>query len=143
MRSSGEQIVLDIVLYGKGTVTGIVRDLAGAPVPDAQVYAASDTDPRLVGQAGTDGDGRYTIGNLLVGAIGVRALKGQAMGSGATRIPRAGATVALDVTLNTGAVCILGTVSKVEGGSVTPAAGVSVVYRLLDPAFPGGLRTAV
>ena len=59
VRAAGEQIVLDIALFGRGTVTGIVRT-SPAPVPGAQVVAVSDTDPQVGGPHTTDGDGRYT-----------------------------------------------------------------------------------
>ena len=62
------------------------RELAGRRRARRRV---SETNPQLAGPATTDGDGRYTISNLIVGSISVRAVKGATIGSGTTRIQRA------------------------------------------------------
>lgn len=140
VRTAGEQIVLDIVLYGKGTVAGRVQDLSGNPVPAADVFAVSDTDTRVAHTARTDGDGRFTMQDVLVGAIDLRAAKHTATGSGATRIMRAGTTATVELTLDTGSVRVLGTVKKLDNGVLSAVAGSIVRYRLLDGSFPGGSR---
>jgi len=130
VRFAGEQIVLDLVLYGKGAVSGVVRDLFGNPVPSAIVLAVSETDPLVFGQARADGDGRYTIPGLVVGPLVVRAVSGLLNGSGTAYLARAGTTAPLDITLNSGSVRLEGTVRRVESGVAMVAPGMTVSYKI-------------
>ena len=140
VRSAGQQLVLDIALFGRGAVAGTVRDLAGQPVPGAQVIAVSGTDPQIGGKADTDGDGRYLINGITVGPVNVSAAKGASLGHSAGRIDRAGTTATVDVTLDGGSVRVHGVVRKVENGAAGSVPGAVVVYYWKD-AF--GNRTAV
>jgi hypothetical protein len=51
----GEHIPADIVMFGRGSVTGIVTR-SGVPVPGARVHVLSQTDPQIARLATTDGD---------------------------------------------------------------------------------------
>jgi hypothetical protein len=133
VRAAGERIVLDIVLLGRGSVEGTVRDLAGQPVSGAKVVALSGSDPQSGGQATTDGLGRYRIDGITVGPISVKAGKGIALGRAAGRIDRAGTATTVDVVLDGGSVRVAGTVRKLEAGLETTVPGVGVIYQV-DPA---------
>jgi hypothetical protein len=133
VRAAGERIVLDIVLLGRGSVEGLVRDLAGRPVPGAQVVALSGSDPQSGGQAVTDGQGHYRIDGITVGPVNVKAGKGIALGRAAGRIDRAGTVSAVDVVLDGGAARVSGTVRRLDGAVETTVPGVGVVYGI-DPA---------
>ncbi len=132
VRSAGQQIVLDIALFGRGSVAGTVRDLAGAPVPGAQVVAVSGTDPQSGGQATTDGDGRYRIDGVTVGPVNVSAGKGASLGHSAGRIDRAGTVATVDVTLDGGSVAVHGVVRRIEDGVASTVQGAVVVYYWKD-----------
>jgi hypothetical protein len=128
VRTPGERIVADFVMFGRGRVTGIVRDLQGRPVPGANVAVASTNDHQIGGTAITDGDGRYTIDSITVGGISVSASKGTSAGYAAGRIDRAGTTAQIDVTLDGGTVRISGTISRFSHGTLTPAVRAIVHY---------------
>jgi hypothetical protein len=128
VRAAGEQIVLDIALVGQGTVTGVVRDLAGQPVPGAQVVVVSVTDPQVGGATTTDGDGRYTVSGITVGQVNVRAAKGTGVGSASGSIGRAGSTADVDITIDSGAGSVAGHVRSDDGTTSGPVAGISVVF---------------
>ncbi len=130
VRADGEAIALDLVLLGTGAVTGTVRDLTGAVVPGAQVVVRSQTDPQ-VGKATTaDGDGRYAVAGLTVGAVTVQAAKGLGLGHAAGHIARAGETASIDVTIDGGTVRATGRVRRLEAGVLSPAVGAAVWYQL-------------
>jgi hypothetical protein len=133
VRAAGERIVLDIVLLGRGSVEGVVRDLQDRPVPDARVVAVSGADPQSGGQAQTDGNGTYRIDGITVGPVSVKAGKGASLGHAAGRIDRAGTTSRVDVVLDGGSVRVAGTVRKLESGVETLVPGVGVRYQI-DPA---------
>lgn len=132
VRTGGEQIEADIVLFGRGHVSGIVRDLLNRPVPGATVVAVSATDPQSGGKATTDGDGRYTIYGLTVGVVNVRAAKGISGGRTTGNIPRAGDTGTANLTLDGGTVNVSGIVRKVDGATTAPLGGAVVVYYLRE-----------
>jgi hypothetical protein len=140
VRTAGQQLVLDIALFGRGSVGGTVRDLAGQPVPGAQVIAVSGTDPQIGGQTTTDGDGHYLINGITVGPVNVSAGKGVSLGHSAGRIDRAGTTATVDVTLDGGSVKVHGTVQKIENGVAGTVPGAVVIYYWKDGS---GNRTAV
>ncbi len=137
VRSAGQQIVLDIALFGRGAVAGTVRDLAAHPVPGAQVTAVSGTDPQIGGQTFTDGDGRYTITGITVGPVNVSAAKGTSLGHSAGRIDRAATTATVDVTLDGGSVGVHGVVRKLEDGVTSAVPGAVVVYYWKDASGNG------
>jgi hypothetical protein len=124
----GERIVLDIALLGQGVVTGVVRDLTGAPVAGAQVVAISVTDPQVGGTAVSDGDGVYTVYGITVGQVNVRAAKSSGVGQSSGNIGRAGGTAQIDITLDAGAASAAGTVYMEDGASSAPVPGISVVF---------------
>ena len=131
----GERITANLQLLGRGTVAGTVRTSTGTPVPGASVIAVSLLDPQYSGRATSDGAGRFTIADLAVGGISLRALKGVSVGSATAQIPRAGATVTADLTMNSGVFDVAGTVRRVENGATTPAVGVFVTLEVPNP-FP-------
>jgi hypothetical protein len=137
VRAAGEHIVLDVALFGRGSVSGTVRDLSGRPVPGTSVVAVSGTDPQVGGTATTDADGRYLIEGITVGPVSVKAVKGASLGRGAGRIDRAGTSASVDLTLDGGAVRVSGTVRRIEGGVTTPVSDLQVVYHA------GGVPVAV
>ena len=137
VRMRGEQLVLDIVLLGRGSVAGTVRDGGGQVVPGADVRVVSVTDPQVGGVDETDGDGRYLIPGITVGQVNVSAAKGAFAGKTSGRIDRAGTTAEIDVTLNGGSAEVSGKVWKVEDGLRKVVPGIPVVYYV--PATLGGV----
>ena len=115
-RTAGEQIVADLALMGRGTVTGVIRDAAGETVGGALVVAYSVTDALVAGHHTTGGDGRYTIPNITVGGVNVRAVRGIYVGQAAGRIDRAGATATVNVRLEGGLRAHLGARLQAGGG---------------------------
>ncbi len=134
VRAAGEAIVLDVVLFGRGSVAGVVKELAtGQPVPGAQVVALSVTEPQVGGTALTDGLGQYRIDGITVGPVSVRAAKGIAAGRSSGRIDRAGTTATVDVAMDAGSVSVSGRVFKLESGKPAVAVpGVQVLYTVID-----------
>jgi len=137
VRSAGEQIVLDVVLFGRGSVKGVVLQ-NGMAVAGANVAAFSGTDPRVGGNATTDAEGRYTINGMTVGTVTVRAAKGLSIGQAAGRVERAGNTAVIDVNLESETVRISGKVTKLENGKSTALPGVYVYYYLGGYGAPMG-----
>ncbi|HET8775704.1 MAG TPA: carboxypeptidase regulatory-like domain-containing protein [Thermoanaerobaculia bacterium] len=132
VRVAGEQIVMDIALFGKGTVAGTVRDLQGLPVAGASVTALSDTDAQTSGSALTDVNGKYSIAGVAVGTVRVVAAKGAGAGRAAGRLDRAGTTATIDVTLDGGSVNARGKVYRVESGVSTVIPQIPVVYSVKE-----------
>jgi hypothetical protein len=130
VRAAGEQIVLDIAMLGRGSVTGIVRSVNGAPVSGATVVALSQTDTQSHGTVQTDSQGRYRIDDLVVGPVTVRAVKDAALGKSFGRIDRAGTAATVDLTLDGGTVTAKGIVRRVQGSDVQAVPGLQVVYRV-------------
>ena len=130
VRAPGEQIVLDIAMLGRGSVTGIVRSLNGSPVSGATVIALSQTDSQSHGSAMSDSQGRYQIDNIVVGAVTVRAVKDASLGKSFGRIDRAGTAAVVDLTLDGGTVTAKGIVRTVHGSDIQAVPGLQVVYRV-------------
>ena len=57
VRFAGQQLIMDFVMFGRGSVAGVVSDLLGNPVPGANVTVLSQTDTQIGAQAVTDGAG--------------------------------------------------------------------------------------
>jgi hypothetical protein len=143
VRADGEQIVLDIALFGRGSVSGVVRNLSGAPVSGASVVAISQTDTQSGGTAMTDANGVYKIDGLTVGPVNVRAVKGAAAGRNSGRIDRAGSTATVHLTLDGGTVRAQGIVRRVQGSDVQPIPALQVVYYVKSAADGGMIPVAV
>ena len=79
-----------------GTVTGSVRR-ANGPVASARVVIDSGSDSKYTASAATDRDGRFTIANAPVGAIGVKVYdaQGKVIAQGSGTLTRAGETLTL------------------------------------------------
>jgi hypothetical protein len=128
VRATGQQIVLNLALLGVGSVTGQVLNLSGTPVPDVQVVAISGTNPKVGGQAFTDGNGNYTITGIPVGPVTVTAVQGISLGTSAGNIELAGTQAVVNITMNGGSVQVSGTVTLLQGTMSMPVPGVQVVY---------------
>ena len=129
VRTGGERIVLDLALFGRGAVTGVVTE-GGQPATGASVVVTSGTELQSGGGATTDGDGRYTVYDIVVGPVSVKAARGIAVGASSGRIARGGTTAVVDVLLDPGRARITGTVSKLEDGRTSLLPGAQVVYRI-------------
>lgn len=124
---------LDIVLLGRGSVAGVVYDLAGRRVPGAQVVAASVEDPQSGGRTLSGPDGSFLVPDISVGPVTVKASAGNGLGVASGRIERAGTAAVVDVVLDGGAAAVSGTVRRVEAGVTSPAAGATVIYFYRPP----------
>ncbi len=131
VRGPGDILVLDIVLLGRGAVTGVVKNrVTGQPVAGARVTALSTSDPQSGGSDVADTLGRFHIEPLTVGPVSVHAAKGAGSGFAAGRIYRAGDTAVVNVELDDSALDVSGKVSKLEAGVLSPAAGALVVFSM-------------
>lgn len=129
VRYDGERIVMDMALVGRGSVAGVVRDLAGHPSPGATVAVVSETDSLTNKQVVADGDGRYLAADVAVGPVAVKAAKGLGLGFSAGRIERSGTTATVDVTLDTGAAArVTGRVYRIDGGQIFPVVAELLAY---------------
>jgi len=143
VRAAGQQMVIDLALLGLGSVSGTVTDLSASPVYNAQVVAISGTDPQVGGQVFTDANGNYTITGITVGPVTVKAVKGVSLGTSAGNIQRAGTTAVVNVSLNSGAVNVSGTVTLIQGGVATLVPGAPVAYYLRFPNLPDPVAVGV
>ncbi|MGH9459813.1 MAG: carboxypeptidase regulatory-like domain-containing protein, partial [Vicinamibacteria bacterium] len=135
VRANGEHIVIDLVLLGRGGVTGTIRDLNGDPVPGAQVLVTNQADPSSFSVTETDGAGRYEATGILVGPVAVKAVLGTASGLAAGNIRRAGTFTTIDVTINLDAGRVTGAVfdNDPELGAPTPVPAIEVHYLVPNP----------
>ncbi len=94
----GQRLNLDIVLAGRGSVEGTVRDQNGQPIAGAFVQVSSSVG-RDKKSVLTDQNGLYVVNDIPVGGFGVEAVttQGRARASGA--IIRNGETAVVDVTI--------------------------------------------
>ena len=134
VRLDGERLRLDLVLTGRGSVEGTVRDEAGDPVPNAAVEVTSSSgDPQ---PAPTDQNGHYRIDGVVVGAFGVRAWSATGATGWATgSLTTSGAAVRADVTVLERPVVVLAGEVREPDGSV--AFGLPVFIAEQDDG-PGG-----
>lgn len=144
---SGEQILLDVVLFGRGVVEGVVRSGENG-VPGARVSVVSETDPQVGGSTTADGDGRYRVEGITVGPVSVFAASGAQTGRAAGVVARAGTTAVIDVNLTGASVQVSGTVRRIQSGSTAdpvPVPGLPVIYYVdfpeLQRQVPVGVTT--
>ena len=135
IRNHGEHLVVDLVMRGRGGVTGIVTNLAAAPVPGAKVLVTSDIDQANWALVETDGEGRYTATDILVGAVSVKAVSGTSSGLAAGNLQRAGTFATVDVTINTGVGSVVSRALEVDGSDVTTPVVRAPIFYLI----PGGV----
>ncbi len=126
-------MALDIALLGRGSVVGVVYDLAGRRVPGAQVVVASVGDPQSGGRAQSGPDGSFLVPDISVGPVTVKASAGNGLGIATGRIERAGTAAVVDVVLDGGAAAVSGTVRRVEASVTSPAPGATVIYFYRPP----------
>ena len=132
VRAPGERIRLDLALFGRGNVTGTIYE-NGVAAANANVVVTSATEVQSGAVTRTDGNGRYTVYDIVVGPVSVKAARGIAIGANSGRIARAGITAVVDVVLDPGKVRVSGVVSKLESGSLAPLGGAQVVYSIEVP----------
>jgi hypothetical protein len=143
VHTAGERLIMDIALFGRGSVAGTVRDLTGAVVPGATVVVLSQTDLQIGAQTKTDANGQYAVSGITVGPVSVQAGKGISVGRAAGDVPRAGNTAVIDVTLDSGSLNISGVLRKVEKGVTAVVPNWPVVYSILDHPALGPTPVAV
>jgi hypothetical protein len=100
VQRQGQQLNVDIVFLGRGSIHGVVVSEAGVPLPNSVVRVTSLTDHSQY-SATTDAAGRYAlalvpVGNILIEAVNVAA---KAQVAQAEAIPMAGAVVERNLTL--------------------------------------------
>ena len=136
IRSHGERLVVDLVLRGRGGVTGVVSNLAGYPVPAARVLVTSEIDPASFALIEANGDGRYVATNVIVGPVSVKAVSGTSSGLASGNIQRAGTFTTVDVTINTGVGRVVSRALEIDGADVTTPVPLAPIYYLI-PSGPG------
>ncbi|HXV64643.1 MAG TPA: carboxypeptidase-like regulatory domain-containing protein, partial [Vicinamibacteria bacterium] len=128
----GESIVVDLVLLGRGGVTGVVRDANGTPVPNAQVLVTSGLDPRSSAAVETNGDGRYVATGIVVGPISVKAVFETSSGLAFGNLARAGTFATVDVNIDLAVGTVTGRVFESYEGVETPVSDIDVFYLVPD-----------
>jgi hypothetical protein len=101
IRYPGEQIALDLIMRGKGSVSGKVTDADGLAVPGAAVRISSFVDSGEVRQQVTtaDGLGGFAFQNVPVGNFRLEAVFQNAAGQVNGLLDRAGLQVKQDVSI--------------------------------------------
>gem|GEM_PF-1427618 len=137
VRFNGQQIILDIAIFGRGSVSGTIKDLVGNVVPGANVVAFSQTDTQIGGQTVSDGRGNYSVSGITVGPVVVQAGKGNSLGHSSGTIPRAGNTATVNVTLDSGSLNVSGRLQVQQNGVTSPVPNWQVIYSIIDhPGLP-------
>jgi hypothetical protein len=131
----GERIVVDLVLLGRGGVTGVVRDTSGNPIAGARVLVTSETDPSSFALTETDGEGRYVTTGIVVGPLTVKAVHGTSSGVGSGSLQRAGTFTTVNVSVNLTIGSVTGGVFELAQDVQTPVRDIDVYY--LIPASGG------
>jgi protocatechuate 3,4-dioxygenase beta subunit len=144
VQRQGQQLNVDIVFLGRGSIRGTVRSEAGVPLRDSVVRVTSLTDQSQY-SATTDQSGRYEIARIPVGNIFIEAVNvaAKAQFAQAETIPMAGAVVERDLTLldveqrkiTVKHGTIRGRVYRADG--VTPVGGLPVFAYYQSLSQPG------
>ena len=137
VRTDGERLTLDLVLVGRGSVEGIVRDSDGTPLPDAVVNVTSATDLSRYGTR-TDQNGFYRLDGIPVGAFGLIAAIPAASARASATIPASGSVRTVDVTLFGSADAVLTGEVRFPDGAAAPNIDV-----FLGPSDSDGFLAAV
>ena len=98
VRNDGERLSLDIVLIGRGSVEGTVRDAAGQPVTGAVVSITSSANLARR-DVHTDQNGSYRIDGVPVGPFGIDAVSTQGKAKASGVIEGDGSVAMLDLTI--------------------------------------------
>ncbi|MCL4860855.1 MAG: carboxypeptidase regulatory-like domain-containing protein [Caldilineaceae bacterium] len=132
IRHNGQQLGLDLILLGTGTLAGQVLAADGVtPLAGARIRVTNPVRSEEAYGAVSDASGAFVFGKLPVGTLSIHAVhepsKSQALA--VATIPQAGATVAQDLILvpvaQTDTVGVLaGQVFRADGS--TPAPGIPV-----------------
>lgn len=120
----GVVTVLNLTLPPTGSVTGVVYDNAGSPLPYADVYMYSSGSPGIEFYAQSDAQGMYSFDRVLLGAIKVVAWNpNTGMNSvGAGTLNTNLETISVDLNESvSGPGLISGTVSYADGTTVPSA----------------------
>ena len=125
----GQRISLDVVLVGRGTVEGTVRDASGNPIPNAVVNVTSGTDMSGYGTR-TDQNGFYQIPRVVVGPVGVEASSPDGLSRAAGVIEQGGDTALVDLTIFAPALGAI--IGEVRFPDETPVAGIEVFLELQE-----------
>ena len=124
----GERVVVDLVLLGRGGVTGIVRDSSGNPIPNAKVLVTSEVDASSFALSESDGDGRYVATGIVVGPLTVKAVHGTTSGLASGNLPRAGTFTTVDVNVNLTLGTVTGGVFELAQDIQMPVRDIEVYY---------------
>jgi len=97
---NGQQLNIDVVMLGRGTLQGRTLSETGQPLKDSAIKVTSLTDSSQY-SATTDADGRFTVSRIPVGNIFIEAVNvtANAKMSISENIPFAGATTSRDFVL--------------------------------------------
>ncbi|MBX3460783.1 MAG: carboxypeptidase regulatory-like domain-containing protein [Planctomycetes bacterium] len=140
-RQEGTEAVITLRLSQGASLSGVVRDKAGKPLPGATVTTGERNDNRWGGgrwdntpRATTDSLGRYRLPSLKPGATTVRAIIGELTENQLTHLA-AGANT-LDFTVNTGATLAL----RLTSPDGKPVDADQVWFQLTEREWPRATR---
>ncbi len=142
-QAAGPRMHVELVVLGRGSVAGVVRDATGAPVAGAVVSLQSVVSFEEI-RTQAAGDGSYQVSRVPVGGFTVTAFDAAAnRGFAAGTLATAGSTAAADVTILPAVqlVAVSGQVFRADGATL--AAGVPVVLHLARASGGNPLETFV
>lgn len=97
VRYAGQQINLDLIMTGKGSVTGVVKDVNGNPMASAYVQLITFTGEVKKRVIQTDGLGNFRFDNVPVGEYSLDAVKEDRLGRVLGYLQSAGMTDVNDI----------------------------------------------
>lgn len=125
--ATAQNINADVQFLGRGTVTGVVADVAGKPVAGATVALYNNGQFSQSQSATTNTLGQFSFSNIFIGSISLSATSAAAStgGSATVNLQLDGQTVSANITLQlTGS--ISGTVFRSDGKTIVPGAQISL-----------------
>ena len=97
VRYPGQQINLDLIMTGKGSVTGVVKDVNGNPMASAHVQLITFTGEVKKRVIQTDGLGNFRFDNVPVGEYSLDAVIEDKLGRALGYLQKAGMTDINDI----------------------------------------------
>jgi hypothetical protein len=126
LHTHGQRLQMDIIMRGRGTVTGILRDENNTPLPGAAVWArAENGTPYESYTAVSDADGKFVLNDLPLGNIAVTAQHNAIRGNASAALQSPGQIIDIAITLVAGKTgTVAGRVTQSDAVTPVPDADV-------------------
>ncbi|MCK5058547.1 MAG: carboxypeptidase regulatory-like domain-containing protein, partial [Candidatus Aminicenantes bacterium] len=125
--SNGQRYLVNIIIRGRGNLTGRVITTAGTPVANASVWAkAENVGESEIFSTKADENGEYLISDVPIGRVNLHAASGSLYGTASASISAPGELATIDITVVGGTFgSVIGRV--LQHDAITPVAGSYVV----------------